>query len=86
MSFFGVNPTEVAGLLDSDEAERLEPIPAEQWFAGKEGIATISALLRALANDLSVDNSSLTRELIEFQHVLETARSRNIRWHLAIDY
>lgn len=86
-SFFSVNRDEALGLLGVNEASRPDiPIPDEQWFTPEEGLLTVDALLKTLAGEPSAENSALARELAEFQQVLQAARSRNIRWHLAIDY
>jgi hypothetical protein len=82
LSFFSVEKDEAAEFLDAAAMAQLGiEIPDKQWFSAEDGLATISALLAAVAAD-----SAITRELREFQQVLEAARDRRIRWHLAIDY
>ena len=61
-------------------------IPEESWFEPEEGLKTVEALLRSLADTPSAENSVLTTELSEIQRLLNVARSHNVRWHLAIDY
>lgn len=87
MSFFSANQEEAISLLGKEEAESLSvPIPREEWFSAKEGLTTVSALLKAIAAEPSLENSKLTQELTDFQYVLEAAQSQNARWHLAVDY
>lgn len=82
MSFFSADPSELTGLLE--EAEGID-VPPLAWFEAEDGLKTIAALLRALESSQSSESSVLTGELAMFQRVLEAARSKNIRWHLAID-
>jgi hypothetical protein len=84
MNFFSADKEEVAGLVG--ESGATVKIPEEKWFPAEDGLGTIAALLRALADPRSAEDSALSAELKEFQDVLLAARSRNIRWHLGIDY
>jgi hypothetical protein len=87
LSFFSANPEEASGLLDEGGVGQPDvAIPDEQWFQADEGLATIAALLLSLAAAPSAEALAMARELVQFQHVLKAARSRNIRWHLGIDY
>jgi len=87
VNFFSASENELAALLE----DHLIPDEAlskakELWFSPEEGLRTIEELLRILAQQPSAENSALGAELMEFQRVLQAAQSRNIRWHLAIDY
>lgn len=82
ISFFSVPRDEVIGLLEGHEVPN---IPDEGWFPAEEGLKTIAALSRVLANSRQ-QNVELIQELAEFGDVLEAARAKNIRWHLGIDY
>ncbi|HET6178270.1 MAG TPA: hypothetical protein VFE61_15150 [Candidatus Sulfotelmatobacter sp.] len=82
--FFSVDPEEAAGLL-GDHASEVD-IPEETWFPAEDGLKTIAALLKTLVGAPPVERSALVGELKQFQQVLEAARSRDIRWHLGIDY
>jgi hypothetical protein len=88
LHFFSPDPEEMAGLLGEHSAAVKIPvqIPEEKWFSPEDGLQTIGVLLQSLANTLSAEGPTLEVELKEFQRVLQAARSRNIRWHLAIDY
>jgi hypothetical protein len=83
INFFSADADEIADLVE--EPNPAARIPNEKWFSADEGLKTIAALLKSLKAK-SAENSALMRELNEFQRVLEAAESRNIRWHLAIDY
>jgi len=84
MNLFSSSEEEMAGFLEDHGTE--VNLPEEKWFTADEGLKTITALLGALADAPSSENSALTTELAQFQQVLQAARSRNIRWHLGIDY
>jgi len=49
MSFFSANEDDMVGALGDDTAEKLGPIPDEQWFSAEEGVRTIEALRAELA-------------------------------------
>jgi hypothetical protein len=84
MNLFSASEEEMAGFLEEGGSD-VNP-PEEKWFSAEEGLKTIAALLKALAGAPSIEGPALSAELTEFQHVLEVARSRNVRWHLGIDY
>ncbi len=89
MDFFSMAPEEM--LAEAEEFNTgltEETVPEEQWFAATEGLKTVRALLAHLdANQTAIPSaSSIANELAGFQHVLEEAENRGIRWHLAVDY
>jgi hypothetical protein len=84
MHLFSASEEEMAGFLE--EGGSVVNPPEEKWFSAEEGLKTIAALLKALAGARSIEEPALYAELTEFQQVLEVARSRNVRWHLGIDY
>lgn len=84
MNLFSASEDEAAGFLEDHGAD--VSLPEEKWFTAEEGLKTIAALLGALAGAPSSENPKLAGELAQFQQVLEAAQSRNIRWHLGIDY
>jgi hypothetical protein len=84
--FFSANPKELAGFLEDHPEKETVTIPEERWFLAEEGLKTISALLKSLVEVPPAATSKVAKELKQFQHVLEVARSRHIRWHLGIDY
>ncbi len=84
MNLFSAGEEEMAGFLEDHDAT-VNP-PEEKWFSAEEGLKTITVLLRALADAPSSEHSAITAELRQFEEVLQAARSRNVRWHLGIDY
>lgn len=84
MNLFSASKEEMAGFLEDHGTD--VKLPEEKWFTADEGLKTITALLAALADAPSSENAALASELARFQQVLQAAQSRNIRWHLAIDY
>jgi hypothetical protein len=84
MNFFSVSGEEMNEFLEDHGNE--VSLPEERWFTAAEGLKTVTALRAALANVPSRENSALAAELATFQQVLQAAQSRNIRWHLGIDY
>jgi hypothetical protein len=84
MSFFSADQGEMSEFLEDSGAG--VKLPEEKWFPAEEGLKTIAALLKSLADARADADSGLSAELRQFQDVLLAARSRNIRWHLGIDY
>jgi hypothetical protein len=84
MNLFSASEEEMAGFLEEGGAD--VHLPKEKWFSAEEGLKTIPALLKALADAPSIEGPILSAELTQFLQVLEVARSRDVRWHLGIDY
>ncbi len=84
MNLFSAGEEEMAGFLVEGGAD--VNLPEEKWFPAEEGLKTIAALLKALADAPSIEGPVLSAELRQFQQVLEVAESRKVRWHLGIDY
>ena len=84
LTFFSATPAELAGLME-DQVQKGVPRPEEHWFSAADGLKTISSLLNSLEDTPHPESLRLTKELTEFQHVLQAARSRNVCWHLGID-
>ena len=84
MNLFSASEEEMTGFLEDHGSD--VKLPEEKWFTAEEGLKTITALLGALADAPSNENSALAAELAQFRQVLQAAQSRNIRWHLGIDY
>ncbi len=88
MSFFSMNPADALA-----EAEQFntgltaETVPEEEWFAPAEGLATVRALIAYLDDHPGAipESRGVTLELVGFQHLLEEAENRGLRWHLAVD-
>jgi len=85
LTFFSLNPEELAKFLEDHQVGESVQIPEERWFSAEEGLNTVSALLKSLAEMPTTEASILAKELAEFQQILQAAGSRNVRWHLGID-
>jgi hypothetical protein len=85
LTFFSLNPEELAKFLEDHQVGESVQIPEERWFSAEEGLNTVSALLKSLAEMPTTEASILVKELAEFQRVLQAAGPRNVRWHLGID-
>ncbi len=61
---------------------------AEQWFSGENGLATVHALSKYLAENPKALKSAnaIGVELAEYAKVLERTKKEKARWHLAVDF
>ena len=80
MNFFGQSPED---FLDLDELEGLE-IEVE-WFEAEEGLAAVKQLLEALHDQNGEAEKNARAELDDLRSLLETASSKNLKFHLALD-
>jgi hypothetical protein len=85
LSFFSADPEEVAELLGDGEGKEVS-IHDEHWFPAGDGLKTVTALLASLSKLLPAESFALAKELEEFRQVLNAALSKDVRWHLGIDY
>jgi len=89
MSFFSIDPEELTGLAYEFglgvKTKSLTP-PKEKWFGAEEGLQTVRSLSEALANLTDETHARLLSELSEFERVLVSAKSNDVRWHLGVDY
>lgn len=80
MDFFSASPDELAALgVEMDKAKA----PREEWFTAEEGLRTVNALLGNLG---TLQEKRVEEDLREFQRLLEFAKAKGVRWHLAVDY
>lgn len=87
INFFSVSEDEVAGLFEDNKIpDEAVANAQERWFSAEEGLTSLEGMICLLPEQAWAEGPALEKELREFQHVLEAARSRNIRRHLAIDY
>jgi hypothetical protein len=89
MEFFSMDPEDMLAEAEAfNTGVTADEVPAEQWFPAEAGLKTVQALLGHLdANPEAIAATpSVANELAGFQEVLEQARERGIRWHLAVDY
>lgn len=91
IDFFSADDNAMALLLEEGAGDpelegRLLP---PQWYRGEEGLATVSAILKALRDDPALIGSEgefIREELEEYETVLQKTADRNLRWHLAVSF
>ena len=89
MYFFSASPEELAGVAEDhglDFQEDGVSLPAENWFSAEDGLNTVCALMKAVAEIKDERADRILRDLDEFDKVLKVARDNGVNWHLAIDY
>lgn len=91
MEFFSADSQEIEGFLNEeipDGEEREKVMSDEAWFTADQGLETIRGLTDYIVAHMGRvrNDGPLLEELQEFERVLEEARTRGLRWHLAIDY
>jgi hypothetical protein len=89
MQFYSMEPDEAAEMMEESGGDSSEVnFPEIQWFGAEDGLITVRALRRYLAEnaDLVANVSSINADLLGFESVLKSAQEHNLKWHLAVDY
>lgn len=91
IEFFSADENSMALLIEegAGDQELLRRLPPPQWYAPADGLKTVQALLQALRDDpqqLGTEGKQVLSELKEYAEVLEKARDREMRWHLAVSW
>ena len=91
IEFFSADENSMALLIEegAGDQELLRRLPPPQWYTPADGLKTVQALLQALRDDpqqLGTEGKQVLSELKEYAEVLEKARERNLRWHLAVSW
>lgn len=91
IEFFSADENSMALLIEegAGDQELLRKLPPPQWYAPADGLKTVQALLQALRDDpqqLGTEGKQVLSELKEYAEVLEKARDREMRWHLAVSW
>jgi hypothetical protein len=89
MAFFSASPEEMSEFVKSHgEAvqETATAFPSERWFSAEEGLVTVRGLRDAARSEKIIDVEKILADLEEFERVLDAARVRGVRWHLAVDF
>ena len=88
MGFFSISRDELGPFLSEQDLESTAGNSKydEKWFTAEEGLRTVHALLKRIAESSLADRDRIAAELQEFAKVLGLAKTNNIRWHLAVDY
>jgi len=88
MDFFSQSPAETIDFIAyQGGADDDLDVADETWFSPADGLKTTRALLGYLEEnpDAASATHAITRELREFETVLQKLSDENVRWHLAVD-
>jgi hypothetical protein len=91
LDFFSADQNSMALLLEqgTGNPEWAHSLPEPQWFLAMDGLTTIQTLCSFFESDrtaLGSETDHVLRELNEYKRVLEKARERALRWHLAASW
>jgi hypothetical protein len=91
IEFFSADENSMSLLIEegAGNQELLRRLPPPQWYSAEDGLITVDALLQALQDDpqqLGTEGKQVLSELKEYSEVLEKARDREMRWHLAVSW
>jgi hypothetical protein len=86
MQFYSAAPKELAGFAEEHGMERTGiKFAQEKWFDAEDGLRSVRGLVRAGERKGVVGADPILDDLRAFEKVLEAARAKGIRWHLAVD-
>ena len=91
IEFFSADENSMSLLIEegAGNPEIMRRLPPPQWYSAADGLATVRALLDALAEEpllLGTDGERVLSELHENAVVLEKTQARELRWHLAVSW
>ena len=91
IEFFSADENSMALLIEEGAGNQdlLRRLPPPQWYAGRDGLATVRALIRTLEAEpqlLGSEGHRVLTELEEYATVLEKTEARGLRWHLAVSW
>jgi hypothetical protein len=91
IEFFSADENSMSLLIEegAGNPEIMRRLPPPQWYSAADGLATVRALLDALAEEpllLGTDGERVLSELHEYAVVLEKTQARELRWHLAVSW
>ncbi len=91
IEFFSADENSMSLLIEegAGNPEIMRRLPPPQWYSAADGLATVRALLDALAEEpqlLGTDGERVLSELREYAVVLEKTQVREMRWHLAVSW
>ena len=91
IEFFSADENSMALLIEEGAGDPalLDKLPPPQWYAAPPGLATVRALIDALAQDpaqLGSDGEFIREELEEYVTVLDRVEAHGLRWHLAVSW
>ena len=91
IEYFSADENSMALLIEegAGNQELMRRLPPPQWYTPGDGLATVRALLAALAEDpqvLGTEGAQVVSELREYATVLAKTQARELRWHLAVSW
>jgi hypothetical protein len=91
IEFFSADENSMALLIEEGAGNQdlLRRLPPPQWYAGRDGLVTVRALIQKLEAEpqqLGSEGSRVLAELEEYATVLEKTEARGLRWHLAVSW
>ncbi len=91
IEFFSADENSMSLLIEegAGNPEIIRRLPPPQWYSAADGLATVRALLDALAEEpllLGTEGERVLSELHEYAVVLEKTQVRELRWHLAVSW
>lgn len=91
IEFFSADENSMALLIEegAGDPELLHRLPKPQWYPGRVGLETVTALLEELRREpaqLGSETELIREELEEYATVLRKTAERNLRWHLAVSW
>lgn len=91
IEFFSADENSMSLLIEEGAGNRelMNRLPPPQWYAASDGLVTIEALIRAIEHEpqqLGSEGEQILAELLEYRRVLQKARQREVRWHLAVSW
>ena len=91
IEFFSADENSMSLLIEegAGNPEIMRRLPPPQWYSAGDGLATVRALLGALAEEpqlLGTEGERVLSELYEYAVVLEKTQVRELRWHLAVSW
>ena len=91
IEFFSADENSMSLLIEegAGNPDLMRRLPAPQWYAAGDGLATVKALVAALRDDpqqLGTEGPQVLSELQEYERVLEKTMQAALRWHLAVSW
>ena len=91
IEFFSADENSMSLLIEegAGNPDIIKRLPPPQWYSGEAGLATVEALVNALAAEpqlLGSEGPQVLEELEQYRRVLVKTKERNLRWHLAVSW
>lgn len=91
IEYFSADQNSMALLIEegAGDPDLIDKLLPPQWYAAKDGLATVQALLAQIAREpaeLGSETELIREELQEYEVVLRKTAERELRWHLAVSW